>query len=73
MDDTHKHLVDAGDANLMEHRIHTVKKNKKHYKTKTPVFRPAQPFIFYSLCKESYMFRSMTTIIRLTVQNIKVK
>ena len=29
MDGTHKHLVDAGDANLVEHRIHTAKENKE--------------------------------------------
>jgi len=29
MDGTYKHLVDAGDANLMEHRIRTAKENKE--------------------------------------------
>jgi hypothetical protein len=28
MDGIYKHLVDAGDANLMENRIRNVKKNK---------------------------------------------
>ena len=29
MNGTHKHLVDDGDANLMEHNVHTAKKNKE--------------------------------------------
>jgi len=29
MDGTHKHLVDACDVNLMEHRIPTTKGNKE--------------------------------------------
>jgi hypothetical protein len=29
MDDTHKHLADAGDLNLLEPRVYTVKENKE--------------------------------------------